>query len=283
MAAENTARISPTAHYTGYVWYRHGLGNAALATKAGAAMYHGLRPAFAVYERVFGRRTLETLLLRRHQVMDHILGQAIAAGRISCVVEIAAGLSPRGLRMMDRYQHLGLTYVEGDLAGMATMKRERLDAASLRRPKHHVETLNALADDGPESLLEIARKYCTPNSGIAVITEGLVNYFDRATVEGIWTRIAKVLGTYPKGLYLSDLHVKDETMGMPLMRGFQAALSTFARGGVHFHYDDAQKAQVAVKAAGFESAALHQPAGFAHVLSLPPTGTDVVRIIEAVT
>ena len=34
----DSARISPTALFTGYTWYRHGLGDAALRTRAGQVL-----------------------------------------------------------------------------------------------------------------------------------------------------------------------------------------------------------------------------------------------------
>ena len=34
------ATISPTAHYTGFVWARHGLSHPALVTAEGRALFH---------------------------------------------------------------------------------------------------------------------------------------------------------------------------------------------------------------------------------------------------
>ena len=87
--------ISPTAHYTGYVWYRHGLSHPGLATPEGRALYHAARP-FNFGARSLGGPTLEGFLLARHRAIDALLDQAISSGAVGQVIEVAAGLSPRG-------------------------------------------------------------------------------------------------------------------------------------------------------------------------------------------
>src|SRR5688572_20826622 len=98
--ASHSDRISPTAHYTSFVWFAHGLSYPELATPEGRVLYHAIRPVMAV-ARAVGQPTLEGLLLARHRVIDRILGDAIEAGRIGQVIEIAAGLSGRGRRFVE--------------------------------------------------------------------------------------------------------------------------------------------------------------------------------------
>src|SRR5688572_15605351 len=117
-------RISPTAHYTGYVWFANGLSHPAFVSREGRLLYSVLRPANAA-SRAVGGPTLEGMLLARHRVIDHLLEQEIAAGRITQVVEIAAGLSPRGWRFARRHGDR-LRYVEADLPEMAARKRDIL-------------------------------------------------------------------------------------------------------------------------------------------------------------
>src|ERR1700724_3820868 len=94
--------ISPTAHYTGYVWARNGLSHPALETLEGRLLYQSLRPAIIVTE-LLGRATLEGYLLARHRAIDAVLTRAIEEHGISQVIEVAAGLSPRGWRFTQRY------------------------------------------------------------------------------------------------------------------------------------------------------------------------------------
>ena len=281
MAAKDTSRISPTAHYTGYVWYRNGLGHPGLETRAGRILFHALEPAMRVF-RLLGAPALEDMLMARHQALELLLCQAIDSGRIGQVVEIAAGLSPRGYRMSRRFASRGLVYVEGDLADMTATKRRLLAEMGDIRPNHHVVELDALDDIGPRSVFDIGQRYLDPNVGTAVITEGLVNYFSRAMVTGMWARIARFLAQFPEGLYASDLHVIADLADIPGIRAFTTALSAFTRGFVHIHFDDARAATAALMAAGFDQARCLRPADLGH--DLPGTGSQSkapVHIVHA--
>lgn len=277
----SSAAISPTAHYTGYVWARHGLGPTALATRTGAVLYTALRPAMAASARA-GGPSLEGLLLGRHRAMDTLLSEAIESGRIGQVVEIAAGLSPRGLTYATSYAGR-LTYVEADLPAMAQQKRDALAALGTPLPPgHRVVDIDALAPDGPLSLGALLDQL-DPSVGTAVITEGLLNYLPAEAVTDLWARLAAGLRRFPTGLYLSDLHLAGENRS-PLLAGFATMLGAFVRARIHFHFADAVAATEALRAAGFSAAALHHPddARFA----LPPhlrAGARIVRVVEAVS
>ena len=51
---ESTARLSPTAHATGYLWYRHGLSDAALVTPQGKRLDRGFRALTGLTQKVSG-------------------------------------------------------------------------------------------------------------------------------------------------------------------------------------------------------------------------------------
>ena len=71
------------------------------------------------------------------------------------VVEVACGLSPRGWRFAQRYGER-ITYVEADLPGMAARKRAALDRIGCLSDHHRVVAVDALRDDGPDSLATLA-------------------------------------------------------------------------------------------------------------------------------
>lgn len=271
-------RIGPTAHYTAWVWYANGLSHPALATPLGGVLHAALVPMNALYARLSGRPDLDAMLLARHRVLDHLLAQAIEDGRVTQVLEIAAGLSGRGLRFARRFP--ALHYVETDLPDMAAHKRRLLDGAGLRRPGHDVVPLDALADAGPASVAA-ATAALDPTGGTAIVTEGLVGYFDRAAVCGMWRRFASALRGFPRGLYLSDLHLAGDVRGVRMAAAFQVGLSAFARGAVHLHFGSARGAAGALRAAGFRTATLHRPGNVRGAGA--PRGRHVVRVIEATT
>jgi hypothetical protein len=89
--------ISPTAHYTGYVWARNGLSPPELRTIEGRVLFESLRPVNTVNS-LLGRGSLEQYLLARHRAIDLLLERAIDDHGIRQVIEIASGLSARGWR-----------------------------------------------------------------------------------------------------------------------------------------------------------------------------------------
>jgi len=280
--ALDSSRISPTAHYTGFVWCRNGISHPVFQTRRGWLLYNALRPMNYAYRRM-GGVTLEGMLLARHQVIDQLLSEAIESGRVGQVVEVAAGLSPRGYRFATRYRDRGLRYVEGDLPDMVRQKRAVLAAADLSGDNHHVVELNALADDGEVSIVQVGDRLLDPNLGTAVITEGLLGYFSPDDVRGMWRRFAGFLDRYPSGLYLSDLNLAGDAGSMRGTRAFQKMLSVFARGQVYLHFDEQSHAAAELEACGFARAGLHDPKQFADQLYLDETARTVIRVIEAAT
>ena len=262
--------ISPTAHYTGVVWARHGLSHPALATAEGRLLYAALTPAMLA-STLAGGPSLEALLLARHRVIDHLLEAAIDARDATQVLELAAGLSPRGWRMTERHGD-AITYVEADLPAMAARKRRALDVLG-GGPR--VVDLDVLAPGGLEALADAF----DPERGLAVITEGLLNYLDADAVDRLWGRIAAVLGRFPHGLYLSDLVLRGA--GGATGRAFSALLSAFVRGHVHFHFYDEAAVIPALLRDGFDTADVHSPAEFPQLPGTLDRGAGLVRVVEA--
>lgn len=269
--------ISPTAHYTGYVWYHNGLSHPGLVTPQGRLLYEALRPFNAGSQRL-GGPTLEGFLLARHRAIDTLLEQAVRGGRIGQVIEIAAGLSPRGWDFSRRHGHL--RYVEADLPDMARRKRERLHAAGLRTPRHSVVPLDALADAGALSLAALADTL-DPAQGLAIVTEGLLNYFDTPAVLGMWRRFAAVLRRFPVGIYYSDLHVAADNRNAPV-RIFGGVLGRFVRGRVHLHFGSAAQAGEALRRCGFRTARVFLPPPQADRGGVVDArGARLVRVVDA--
>ncbi|NKQ53003.1 class I SAM-dependent methyltransferase [Amycolatopsis sp. K13G38] len=262
--------ISPTGHYTGYVWVRNGLAPQALATPEGRLFYHGLEPAMAL-SRLLGQPTFEGLLVARHQVLDGLLAAAIERGEIGQVIEIAAGLSARGWRFLRRYGD-DLTYVEADLPGMVARKQRLL--RRLDGPSPRVVAVDALRDEGPGSLAELAGTL-DPDTGTAIVTEGLLNYFDKAAVESMWQRFASVLRSFPTGAYFADLILRPQGDSLAARLG-TGLLSTVVRGRVHLHFGNAAEAEAALREAGFPAADVTQA-------DAKPPSAKMVHIVDAWT
>jgi len=274
-----SARISPTAHYTGQVWLRHGLSDPAFGTTEGERLFKLLVPINAG-SRALGGPTLEGMLLARHRLIDHLLTAAITAGAIGQVIEVACGLSPRGWRMTRAHQDL--RYIEADLPAMVARKREVIAKAAPVGPHHQVVEIDALADTGPTSIAGIADRL-DPKRGLAIITEGLLNYFPGAAMVKMWRGFGAVMPRFPAGLYLADLALGEDARGLPTQL-FRAALGAFVRGGIYMDFEDEQAARRELELAGFPTAALHRPTEFPAVIGdAEPSGAKRIRVIEAAT
>jgi len=276
-SSQGSDSISPTAQYTGYVWARNGLSHPALTTRTGRLLFNSMRPTMAV-SHAFGGVTLEGFLLARHRLIDLLLEAAIDAGRVSQVLEIACGMSPRGWRFARRHGER-ITYVEADLPAMAARKRGALTRAGSLGPHHRVAGFDALAEAGPLSLPALTASLDSAR-GLAIVTEGLVHYLDPAGLAGLWRRLAGTLGGFPFGVYMSDLHLEEEAGGARA-DAFRLALSAFVRGRVHPHFADVAEAQAALADAGFAASALHRPIDFAGEIEVDERGARLVRVIEA--
>jgi O-methyltransferase involved in polyketide biosynthesis len=260
MAASPDA-ISPTAHYTGHVWWRNGLSHPLLATREGRVLFEALQPAMRVSSRLHGP-SLEAYLLARHRAIDERLERAIEGDGVTQVVEIAAGLSPRGWRLHSRYGGR-LTYVEADLPAMAARKRRALERIGSLSEHHRVHDLDALRDRGPASLGAIAAELA-PSAGLAIITEGLLGYLPGDEVQALWRRIARTLAPFAGGVYISDLHL-GSAQGIAV-HAFRLVLSAFVRGRVYLHFDSAPEAKAGLRECGFAHAAVRAAGNLAHIL-----------------
>lgn len=239
--------ISPTAHYTGYVWARNGLSHPELETIEGRILFESLRPVMTI-NGLLGRGTLEAYLLARHRAIDTLLEGLIEQG-LTQVVEVAAGLSPRGWRFVKRYPQL--TYIDADLPGMAARKRRAVERIGSDPQRHLVRELDVLREEGPDSLAAAARDL-DPGEGLAIITEGLLPYLPTDQVKAIWRRFARTLDGFAGGAYISDIHV-GAAEGMP-EHAFRMLLSLFVRGRVYLHFGSTDEVVAALEAAGFASA-----------------------------
>jgi O-methyltransferase involved in polyketide biosynthesis len=253
--------ISPTAHYTGWVWFRNGLSHPLLATREGHVLYEALAPALRAGS-LLGGPSLESYLLARHEAIDQLLERAIEHGGVTQVVEIAAGMSPRGWRFTHRYGDR-LTYVEADLPAMAARKRRALGRIGSLSAHHRVHDLDALRSRGPASLSAIAADL-DGGGGLAIITEGLLGYLPGDEVQALWRRTARTLEPFAAGVYISDLHL-GSAQGVAV-RAFRILLSAFVRGRVYLHFRDAEDAQAGLIEAGFAHAAVSPAGELAHIL-----------------
>jgi O-methyltransferase involved in polyketide biosynthesis len=270
----DSTHISPSAHYTGYVWYRHQLSDAAFATGFGR-LVHGLLAPIAWGARVGFGLDIEQMLLQRHVLLDARVTAAIEQRGVRQVVEIACGLSPRGRRFCLRYP--ALRYWEADLPGMAVRKRLLLHGAGWLSGRHQVRSVDILSGQSLAALFAGLDR----GEPVLVITEGLVNYFEREVVEGFWGELAVQMRGFAAATYLTDLYpdLKEHPRYRQLRWGV-GLVGALTRGSYPLHYRNAEEIVEAFGRCGFGRTQVLDPAE--HSEGLPGvTKGALVRVVEA--
>jgi O-methyltransferase involved in polyketide biosynthesis len=245
------ARISPTAHFTATVWARNGLAHPALVAAASPWLFRGAGLLLGPLSRLTGSPSVEATLLHRHHGIDRILTRVIEDEGLRQVVEVPGGLASRGARFVARYPDL--LYVEGDLPGMAEHKRRAFARAGYRQPRHRVVDLDLLATDGPLCLEAAVGPDFDPTAPTALITEGLLYYFQPPAVRAVLQRASAFLRRSQAGHFFADLALGGPDQD-PLVRAFLLSVSVVARGRVQAHFDGTAGALAALQHTGFTQA-----------------------------
>ncbi len=279
MKMADSSGISFTALYTGAVWHRYGLSDDVLATDQGRWLYHLMTP-FEVGSKTLIGGNIRTFLLQRHMIIDHLIEQALERG-VTQVLEIACGMSPRGIRLREKHPHLHM--VEADLPDMATKKAARLLASGRLGDHHQVMPIDILAESGEQTLEAVFARAFDSKEPVVVVTEGLTSYFSLPVVSEFWKRLAALLQQRPGSVYLSESYLMPN---QPLLRGalksLGGLLSTVTRSDVSFHFLHDQQAAGHFSACGFPSVTVHNPADLYGQLPIPESRRDpMVRVIEA--
>lgn len=273
----SAARISPTALYTGQVWQTTGRSIPELKSMPASALHMALAPSMFV-SKSFGGPTLEDFLLARHDLIDHQLTDLIESGKVSQIIEIAAGLSPRGSRFVEKYGDK-ITYIEADLPGMVAQKKKLLSTRLRACPNHHVKVVDAFAEHGAHSLDGLTMQL-DRSKGLAIVTEGLLNYFGKDSVLDLWSRISATLATFKHGAYLSDIHLQAQNAD-PIAQAFVAGLGVFVRGKVHLHFETAGHLQLAMEELGLACQVLRPSDHASEIPACGAKGADFCRVLFA--
>lgn len=262
--------ISITAHYTAYVWKEAGFPEAEhFATERGRLLYRLGEAAFGP-ARLFGLRPpLDAFLVPRHKTLDHLAREA----GLKQYLEIAAGLSPRGLAFTRDPE---IRYVEADLPRMIAEKRAICERVA-KRPNHFFEAVDLMRDDLS------ALPSILPGEPTVVITEGLANYFPGEVYGAMLRKIAAFLRRQGGGVYLADLHDRrsSESYGV-FGRYFRTIVGIIARTSPHLHVEDPEHGRRVFREAGFDRVEVLSPRDYARELGFQVDGRrDPVSIYRA--
>lgn len=256
----NEKDLSVTALYTSAAWSWGKLANAELVLHPKAPGVFAAVNATLAVTRPFAREApLRVALLHRHALIDALL----RASRAPRVLELAAGLSRRGVTFSEERD-----YVEVDQPHVVATKRallERTEAgrAALARPAFRM----VAADVTTAPLDELA-----PPDGeqLFVIAEGLLMYLDadaqRALARRVAARFAKGGGTF----VFDYVPPREQPPPGAVGRALEWTMKRFT-GGKAFAKDDRTREQIAddLRACGFRDVEAIEPRAVAAKYALP--------------
>ena len=242
--------ISFTAHYTGYIWYQMGISHPLLATSKGKTLAMIAHPIESWGEKYVGG-SMRTTLKERHTMLDDRLRQLIEQSPDLQVLEIAAGLSPRGWWFRQHYPMVD--YRELDLPDMAQTKQNALKQMDEKSPD--VLSVDLFTEDFQKAFDVFDR-----NRPLVVISEGLINYFTKELLQQLIQSIVDYGKDFKTLHYLTDLYpepVKNKLA--KVIWNSSKLLKIMSRSAFSFHFVSPEEVRNFMQHAGFRQVQVIQP------------------------
>lgn len=247
----DSARISPTAYYTAQIWSDLGFPHAALfATRRGRLFVSAYRALARLTGRPGDRDLLVRTLFNRHSTLD----AAVLAERPDRLVELGAGLSPRGIACAVDH---AVDSVDVDLPAVLAHKRrlvarhaDPLVAAELDR-RWRTVPLDVTAPDFSAQLSELLEGSTRP----VVVAEGLIGYFADPIKLRILGAVHRALAG--RGALLADVRIVGDRPDSTRTLRLGIRVLTRNRGAPSGFADDSAALE------------LWRSAGFSHAELLP--------------
>ncbi|EEH67693.1 MULTISPECIES: class I SAM-dependent methyltransferase [Acinetobacter] len=245
--------ISFTAHYTGYIWYQMGISHPSLATAKGKTLAALVHPIESWAEKYVGG-SMRTTLKQRHTMLDAHLEQLIRQHPDLQVLEIACGLSPRGWWFRQHYPDI--VYRELDLPDMAATKQ-----AALQQIEENVE--DVLSVDLFTEAFADAFAVFDSKRPLVIISEGLINYFDKPLLHQLIQSIATYGKDFIELHYLTDLYPEPTQNKLAtIIWNSSRLLKWMSRSAFSFHFQTPSEVEQFFYEAGFKQVTVLQPKQF---------------------
>jgi O-methyltransferase involved in polyketide biosynthesis len=206
--AEGNQRIGIPAYFTSHAWVEARFEYAHLfETTKGRLMFSALEPLFNILGFLGPAVRLHNeYLFVRHYAIEEGLRRI----KPSCIVEIGAGLSPRGIAFATADPDL--RYIEVDLPNMVAAKRSALGGFECPQ-NYFLGTTDLLAEDFAETLPEMPR----PGDSVAVVTEGVTDYFNMPEKRKAFRNVRSLLQAHGGGSYLLDIYARENFPRLPFL------------------------------------------------------------------
>ncbi len=197
-AGDNHPLLALTAHMTAQAWIIGGFNHADwFDTREGRqlfAQWSAVRTMTAFMPSPFLRHQIDALILR-HRTLD----RRLEALRPEIVIELGAGLSPRGVAYAER--HRAVRYLEFDLDAIVNLKRKLIAG------HHPPANFRLVAGDlTSPSFDDAIRDEPLRDARVVVISEGVMPYLPPQAQRTAWRRLADLLEPVRFGAYLLDMY-----------------------------------------------------------------------------
>lgn len=242
--------ISFTAHYTGYIWYQMGISHPCLATSKGKTLAFIANPVETWAEKYVGG-SMRTTLKERHILLDDSLKRLIEHYPDLQVLEIAAGLSPRGWWFREHYPQID--YRELDLPDMAKTKQAALKQINAASPD--VLSVDLFTED-----FKNAFAVFDPKRPLVMISEGLINYFENDLLQQLLKSIVHYGQDFTILHYLTDIYPEPTKNKLAsVIWNSSKLLKVISRSAFSFHFQTPQEVRDFFQTAGFNQVEVIQP------------------------
>lgn len=273
---EGRGDLSVTALYTAATWNWAGLPGADVLHTPGAQRVFGATNRVLDLLRWFvrGRPSLRHELVHRHVLIDRVVQDAEA----SAVIEIAAGLSPRGAVVAASRD---LPYVEVDLPGMVARKEQILRETAAGRAVLDDPRLWRVAADVTETPLADLHPIDGPT---VVVAEGLLMYLERDVQVRLFRDAAEALAEHG-GTFVFDLVPQREQPPTGAIGHFLGWCLKRFTGGRGFVDDDRTRHDLLreLRGAGFDEAVVLDSAEAAVSRALPFADVPTHQLVFVAT
>ncbi len=269
-------RLSLSAHYTSYVWFKYHLSYPELTTVAGRIAHLLLMPINSVFK-LKGGVNIDTFLLQRHQLINQQIQYLVEQQGVTQILELAAGLSPRGIQISRRYPHVH--YIESDVPSMQAHKSKLLN--KLVKP-HNLESIPCFfMAQKQQANISQALSLFKQTEPTLVISEGLINYFTQTQLQQGFKQISQALSCFKQGTYLTDLYPDNQQHPYYAYAKFaQNTVAWLTNSNWQLQYTDTQAIKQAFSQANFQQTQVLTPTS--NNLK-KPNMTPFVRIVLAKT
>jgi len=219
---------------------------------------------------------MRTTLKQRHSILDSHLKELIEQHPSLQVLEIACGLSPRGWWFRQHYPNI--TYRELDLPDMAATKQ-----AALQQIESNVDEV--LSVDLFTDAFAAAFEVFDPQRPLVIISEGLINYFEKPMLQQLIQAIANYGQNFKELHYLTDIYPEPTQNKLAtIIWNSSRLLKWMSRSAFSFHFKNPAEVENFFQEAGFNQVEVLQPKQFFEQATLENTQQhlgDLVWVIQA--